>query len=175
LFLGMVAASLVVPISLVGGRWRARDYLLAATGAVVAFVVTGAPQLTANHSTPMVFVAAAVAVCALVLPGVSGSYILLTFGMYESTAQAIRELDFVYIGVFGLGMVVGLALFVKGLQWLLKHHRRVTMAAATGLIAGALRGVWPWQTDDRGLLAPSGDVALTVSLFLLGAATVLTI
>lgn len=174
LLLGMVAAAVSVPVMMVG-RWRVRDLLLATGAAAVGFLLAGQIHLTVTPTLPAVFVGAAVAVCALVLPGVSGSYILLTFGMYESTAQAIRELDFVYIGVFGLGMVVGLALFVKGLQWLLKHHRRVTMAAATGLIAGALRGVWPWQTDDRGLLAPSGDVALTVSLFLLGAATVLTI
>jgi putative membrane protein len=175
LFLGMVAASLVVPIAMVGSRWRLKDYLVAIAGAVVAFAVTGLPQLGESQSKPVVFVAAAVAICALVMPGVSGSFILLTFGVYEPTAQAVRDLDLAYIAVFGLGAVVGLALFVKGLQWLLEHHRRVTMVAATGLIAGALRGVWPWQTEDRGLLAPEGHVLVTVLLFLAGGATVLGI
>ena len=175
LFLGMVAASLVVPISMIGDRWRVRDYLVGLLALGVAFVVTGAPEVTSSPSMPLVFIAAAVAICALVLPGVSGSFILLTFGLYEPTSEAVNELDFGYIAVFGAGMVVGLALFVKVLQWLLERHRRLTLVAATGLIAGALRGVWPWQTDDRQLLAPDSHVGVAVGLFLLGAAVVITI
>jgi len=175
LFLGMVAASLVVPISMVGDRWRVRDYVVGLLGFAAAFVITGAPEISTTPSPPLIFIAAAVAICALVMPGVSGSFILLTFGLYEPTAEAVNELDLGYIAVFGAGMVVGLASFVKGLQWLLEHHRRLTLVAATGLIAGALRGVWPWQTDDRQLLAPDSHVAVATGLFLLGAAAVIAI
>src|SRR5690606_5963802 len=175
LFLGMITASLVVPISLTGSRWRVKDYLVAAAGAVAAFLITGAPQLADTESKLVVFLAAAVASCALVMQGVSGSFILLTIGVYEPTAQAVRDFDLAYIGVFALGATVGLALFVKGLQWLLEHRHRLTMVAATGLIAGALRGVWPWQTDDRRLLVPDAHDSVSVSLFLIGAARVLGI
>jgi putative membrane protein len=116
-----------------------------------------------------------VAVCALVLPGVSGAFLLLTFGLYEPTSEAVRTWDLGYLGVFILGMIVGLSLFVKGLQWLLEHRRRVTLAAMTGLIIGALRALWPWQTDERALLAPDTQVVLAVALAVLGAGVVLTI
>lgn len=175
LFLGMVGASLVVPITMVGDRWRPRDYLVAMLGVVAAFLITGAPQVADSPGLPIVFVAAAIAICALVMPGVSGSFILLTFGIYEPTSRAVSEFDLGYIAVFMAGMVVGLSLFVKGLQWLLQHQRRLTLVAATGLIAGALRGVWPWLTEDRQLLAPQDDVLAAVGLCVFGAALVLGI
>lgn len=175
LFLGMVAASLAVPITMIGSRWRGRDFLVAAAAVLAAFLLAGAPQLAEEPVLPVVFLVAAIAVCALVLPGVSGAFLLLTFGLYEPTSRAVREVDLVYIAVFGLGMVVGLSLFVKGLQWLLRHHRRTMLVAMTGLIAGALRALWPWQTEDRDLLAPDTHLAAATGLFLLGAAVVLAI
>jgi putative membrane protein len=175
LFFGMVAASLVVPVTMLGGRWRLREVAAAAIAAAAAFGVTGVPQLANEPPLVVVFVAAAVAVCALVLPGVSGAFLLLIFGLYEPTSEAVRTWDLGYLAVFVLGMVVGLSLFVKGLQWLLEHRRRVTLAAMTGLIIGALRALWPWQTEDRGLLAPEAHLAPVVALVLLGAAVVLAI
>jgi putative membrane protein len=175
LFFGMVAASLVVPVAMLGGRWRLREVAVAVLAAVAAFGVTGVPQLAVEPPLVVVFMAAAVAVCALVLPGVSGAFLLLIFGLYEPTSEAVRTWDLGYLAVFVLGMVVGLSLFVKGLQWLLEHRRRVTLAAMTGLIAGALRALWPWQTEDRALLAPEAHLGPAVALVLLGAAVVLVI
>ncbi|MCP3429991.1 DUF368 domain-containing protein, partial [Alteromonas sp. LMIT007] len=80
---------------------------------------------------PLVGLAAAVAVCALVLPGFSGSFLLLVFGLYEPTLRAVRDLDLAYIAVFGLGAVLGLASFVSVLTWLLEHHRRTLMVIMT--------------------------------------------
>ena len=175
LFFGMVAASLVAPVAMIGGRWRPRDCAAAVLGTAAAFLITGAPQLAGEPRVLVVFLAAAIAVCALVLPGVSGAFLLLVFGLYEPTAQAVRDWDLGYLAIFVLGMVTGLSLFVKGLQWLLEHWRRVTLAAMIGLIAGALRALWPWQTDDRGLLAPGDGAGLAVALAVLGAAAVLGI
>jgi putative membrane protein len=175
LFFGMVAASLVVPVTMIGGRWRPVEVATAAAAAVIAFLLAGAPQLATEPALPVVFLAAAVAVCALVLPGVSGAFLLLMFGLYEATSTAVREVDLVYIGTFAAGMVVGLSLFVKGLQWLLEHRRRLTLAAMTGLVVGALRALWPWQADDRGLLAPDDRVWAAAALVLLGAAVVLAV
>lgn len=175
LFFGMVAASLAVPVAMIGGRWRPQEVAAAVLAAVAAFLFTAAPQVTEQPGALVVLLAAAIVVCALVLPGVSGAFLLVMFGLYESTADAVRAVDLGYLAVFGLGMVVGLALFVKVLQWLLEHRRRITLAAMTGLIVGALRALWPWQTDDRGLLAPDGQVPVAVTLCLLGAAVVVTI
>jgi putative membrane protein len=175
LFFGMVAASLLVPIGMLGGRWRLREVAAAVLAAAAAFLVTGAPQLVGEPRAVVVFLAAAVAVCALVLPGVSGAFLLLTFGLYEPTSEAVRNWDLGYLAIFALGMVVGLSLFVKGLQWLLEHHRRVTVAAMTGLIIGALRALWPWQGDQRELLAPDSYVGPAIALAASGAVVVIAI
>jgi putative membrane protein len=175
LFFGLVLAALVVPIRMIGTRWRVRELLLAALAAVAAYLLMGQLHLSVEPVLPAVFLAAAVAVCALVLPGVSGSFLLLAFGLYVPTSDAVRELDLAYIGTFALGAVVGLALVVKGLQWLLSYRRRATLVVATGLILGALRALWPWQTEeDHELLAPvAGEVPGAVALCLLGIAVVL--
>jgi len=172
LLLGMVAAAVSVPVMMVG-RWRVRDLLLATGAAAVGFLLAGQIHLTVTPTLPAVFVGAAVAVCALVLPGVSGSFLLLAAGLYTPTRDAVRQLDLAYIGVFLLGAACGLSLFVKVLQWLLTRHRHVTLVLMTGLVVGALRALWPWQTDQAGLLAPvPGEIGVAVALCLLGAAVV---
>jgi putative membrane protein len=121
----------------------------------------------------LVGLAASVAICALVLPGVSGSFFLYTVGLYDATLEAVNQRDLAYIAVFALGALVGLASFVKLLQWLLEHRYRATIVVMTGLMAGSLRALWPWQTDDRELLPPGDDVLQMVLLAGAGAAVVL--
>lgn len=175
LFFGMVAAALVVPVMMVG-RWRLREVLYAVVAAIAAFVVMGQLRLTIDDpSLLVVFLAAAVAVCALALPGVSGAFLLLAFGLYGPTREAVRHLDLAYVGVFVLGAACGLSVFVKGLQWLLEHRRRITLAVMTGLILGALRALWPWQTEDNELLAPDSLGWVAAGLCLLGVAIVVSI
>ncbi|MGO2658335.1 DUF368 domain-containing protein [Mycetocola reblochoni] len=171
--LGLMAVSLIVPIRLVGPRWRAGEVLLAVVAAVGAFLLTGLPAGTVTDP-PMILVAAsaAIAVCALVLPGTSGSFLLLVFGMYAPTLAAVNDRDIGYLAVFMLGAVCGLALFVSGLRWLLATYHRVTFAVATGLMAGSLRALWPWQDADRGLQAPGDDLGVVTLMFLIGAAAV---
>jgi putative membrane protein len=172
LFFGLVLASVLVPVSMIGKPWRARDVFAVVAAGVAAFVLTGLPSATIDPNPLVVLLAASVAVCALVLPGVSGSFLLLTVGLYEPTIEAVNNRDFGYLGIFAAGMVIGLTLFVKLLQYLLEHHRRVTLAVMTGVIVGSLRALWPWQTDDRGLLAPGGNALSVFLLFLLGVAVV---
>ncbi len=172
LFAGLILASLVVPIRMVGGRWRMREYAVALVGAVAGFALTSLPQVDPlDPPLPVVALAAAFAVCALVLPGVSGSFLLLAVGMYAPTLAAVNERDFLYLGVFILGAMIGLGLFVSVLQWLLEHRRRVMLATMTGLMIGSLRALWPWQ-DESGLQAPGADLVPVVLLVLLGIAAV---
>jgi len=161
-FAGLILASLWVPITMVGSGWNLRMMALAALGATASFLFIGLPVLTdASDSLWWVAPAAAVAVCALVLPGVSGSFLLVTLGMYEPTLAAVNDRDFGYLGVFVLGAIVGLAAFVGVLQWLLEHRRVLTLVVMTGLMAGSLRALWPWQGEDRELLAmPEGGLAV---------------
>ncbi|MFD0776338.1 DUF368 domain-containing protein, partial [Streptomonospora algeriensis] len=171
-FFGLVLASLAVPYTASGRPWRARHYLVALVAAAAAFVLTGLPPAHVDPNPLIVMAAAAVAICALVLPGVSGSFILLTLGLYTSTMGAVHDRDFGYLGTFFIGAVLGLAFFVKLLQTLLERHHQITLVVLTGLLAGSLRALWPWQQEDRTLLAPEGDIPATVALAVAGFAVV---
>lgn len=152
-FFGMVLASIAVPLRMAGKLW-ARHWMAGILSAAVAFWLVSLPP---NHVEPywwIILPAAAVAVCALLLPGLSGSFLLLTLGLYEPTIQAASDFDLGYLGIFAAGMVIGVVTIVKGLQWLLTHHHTITLAVLTGVMFGALRAIWPWQTEDRVLLAP---------------------
>jgi putative membrane protein len=128
-----------------------------------------------------VFLAASVAVCALVVPGVSGSFLLLAVGMYTTTLGAVEDRDLLYLAVFGAGAVLGLGSFVQVLRYLLNSHRRTTLLVMSGLMIGSLRALWPWQSTSGGggeaegpgqLVAPYAPVLGPVLLALLGAAVV---
>lgn len=175
LFFGLVLTSLWVPYSGSGKRWTAGNYALGLVVAAGAFVLTGLPPAHMPTHPLVVGLAGAVAICALVLPGVSGSFILLTLGLYEPTMDAVNTRDYGYIAAFGTGCVVGLALFVKLLKWLLENYHHITLVVMTGLMAGSLRALWPWQDDDRNLLAPSGSAGLTFTLIALGIALVIAV
>ncbi|RZT62441.1 putative membrane protein [Microcella alkaliphila] len=175
-FAGLIIASLIVPIGMVGGRWKPHEYLVFAAAAALTFVLTGLPRAADQDPTFIVIVvAAAVAVCALVLPGVSGSYLLLTVGMYAPTLAAVNDRNFGYLGTFILGAILGLGVFVSGLQWLLAKRRRITLVVMTGLMAGSLRALWPWQTDDGGLEPVGSDGPLMLGLAVAGAAVILAL
>ncbi|MBB6170706.1 putative membrane protein [Nocardiopsis mwathae] len=175
LFFGLVLASLWVPYSGSGRTWKAGHYLLALVVAAGAFLLTGLPPAHVEPDFLIVAGAAAVAICALVLPGVSGSFILLTFGLYTVTMDALNTRDLGYISTFALGAFFGLAFFVKLLQWLLENYHHITLVVLTGLMAGSLRALWPWQDGDRTLQAPQGDVPVTVALAVVGFAVVVTV
>lgn len=173
-FLGLVAASLVVPWSQIRER-TGRSVLVAIAAAVPAFVLSGLPPGTIDDPVlPVVFIGAMVAVSAMILPGVSGSFLLLVAGLYEPTLRAVDERNMTYLGVFLVGMVLGLGLFSLLLGRLLDRHHDVTMAALVGLMAGSLRALWPWQDESRALLSPQ-DPLVPVLLVVLGAAIVVGI
>ncbi len=177
LFFGLVAAGIAVPLGILvrtpPGGVSVKDVVLIIVATIVAAVLTGLPP--GDVSDPpliVVFFAAAAAICALVIPGVSGSFLLLSFGLYETTISAVNDLDLTYLAVFALGAIFGLAAFVSLLRWLLDHQARITMAVIVGLMLGSLRALWPWQDADRNLLAPSSDVLSVILLALAGVAIV---
>jgi putative membrane protein len=174
LFLGMVAASVAVPILALGGLRGLGEWALVAGAAVLAWFLTGLPPAeTGRPPYWLVAIAAAFAICALVLPGLSGSFLLLVLGLYEPTLEALDQRNYAYIGAFMIGAVVGLGLFVKLLQWLLAYHRRLLLPVLAGLMIGAMRALWPWQDADRALLAPDAEAPAMIPLVLLGAALVI--
>jgi putative membrane protein len=179
-FFGLIVAAIYVPAHLVtrlnGGRWGVRDVVIALIAAVVVFLITGLPPTTIDDPSPLVILgSAAIAICALVLPGVSGSFLLLSFGMYEPTIQAVNDRNLTYLAIFALGAVLGLAVFVSILRWLLEHRAHITLVILTGFMVGSLRALWPWQTEERGLQGPGDDVLGVVLLAAAGAAIVVVL
>lgn len=151
LFFGLVAASIAVPLLMLPARTSrqpaALGVLAFVVAAALAFWMTGLAGGGNVEEPPLiaVFFVASIAICALVVPGVSGSFFLLAVGMYTTTLRAVDERNLVYIGVFMLGAVVGLALFVNILRYFLHNHRWWTLVIMAGLMLGSLRALWPWQ------------------------------
>src|SRR5690625_621029 len=181
LFFGMVAASVLVPLLMVRddvryrGKqlgWRHAAFFVIA--AVIAFVVLSLPATNAlEPHWYTVLPAAAIAVSALVLPGLSGSLVLLTVGLYEPTLRAVEARDLGYLGVFASGMVIGLIVIVQILKWLLDNHHATTLIMLTGVMLGALRALWPYQSEDGALLPIGAGFGLNLVLGVIGAVIVL--
>lgn len=158
-FLGLICGSLVVPLRLAGGLGGGR-WALAGIAAAAAFLLAGLPETEVDDPAPIAVLGAAmVAICAMILPGVSGSFILLALGMYAPTIAAVNDRDLGYLAIFALGAAVGLGAFSKLLNRLLRDHHDATMAVLLGLMVGSLRAVWPYQNAERGLEAPPGGTA----------------
>lgn len=191
LFFGMVLASVAVPFrmmlqGLATERFRrvalGRDpadvrlrpvHLIGGLVAAAAtFLLVSLPPASVEAHPLVLVPAAMVAVSALVLPGLSGSFLLLTFGLYEPTLRAVDELDLAYLGVFALGMALGMVVVVKLLKWLLDHHHTITLAILTGVMLGGLRTLWPWQDEARVLTVPGDDAGPAALLALAGFAVV---
>ena len=92
-----------------------------------------------------IFLSGAVAICAMILPGISGSFILLILGKYAYILDAVNERDFAVLAVFGLGCVVGILTFARIISWLLDHYHNIAVALLAGFMIGSLGKIWPWK------------------------------
>lgn len=180
-FFGLVIATVVLLLSEIK-HWNAARVALFITGIVTAVTISSLPILTTAPSLPYLFFAGAIAICAMILPGVSGSFILLLLGAYNAVLEAVNTMNLSVIFTVMAGMATGLLLFTRALKWLLSHYYQGTLALLTGFIAGSLVKVWPWKVDALGTLNseaihnvapwqyPTGAQWLvTLSLMLLGA------
>ena len=172
LFFGMILVSLHVPYKMATKVWVARDYLAALLAALIAFGLMSLPRAAAfEPNLLVVFLGATVAICALVLPGVSGSFLLLALGLYAPTIAAVNDRNWLYLLIFILGAIVGLGAFSTLLSWLLTNKRRVTLVIMSGLMLGSLRALWPWQDQQGTILSPDRFepvVALIVGVVVVG-------
>jgi putative membrane protein len=177
LFFGLITGSVVLAWRLVGTRDVGR-VAVAAAAAVAAFFVLGLKSGPVDDPAWWLFLTAgAVAVCAMILPGVSGSFLLLMLGMYDSVLALVTDRDVTMLAIFVLGCVVGLAVFSTALHWALANHHDTVLAAMVGLMLGSLRVLWPWPdgTDSTTLAAPSDDVVIPVIVAVVAAAVVLAV
>jgi putative membrane protein len=143
-FFGLIIASAVF-IGRQLSQWNISNIIALVIGAVIAYFITIVSPASPNEAIWFVFLAGAIAISAMILPGLSGSFILLLMGMYSYIFGAIKELDIAVIGVFGLGCLVGILSFSHVLSWTFKHYKDITLAFLTGLMLGSLNKVWPWR------------------------------
>ena len=177
LFFGLVVGSIVIASTLVRS-WDVQRFAVLGGVAVVAFVLLGLRSGPVEDPALWVFFGSgAIAICAMILPGVSGSFLLLMLGMYDTVLAAVTDRDISALGVFMLGAVVGLALFSQVLHWGLVNHERTVLAGLIGLMVGSLRVLWPWPdgTDGTEVSGPQGDWWVPVGLAVLGALVVVAI
>jgi len=150
-FFGLVVATVVILLSEIK-RWNATRAGLFIIGIVTAVVISNLPLLATTPSLPYLFFAGAIAICAMILPGISGSFILLLMGAYDTVLEAVHTLNLTIIFTLMAGMATGLLIFTRVLKWLLARYYQGTLALLTGFIAGSLVKVWPWKVDALGTL-----------------------
>lgn len=155
-FFGLIVAS----IYFVGKqitKWNIPIIIALILGAIIAFYVTTLPALANNDNSLYLFIAGAIAICAMILPGISGSFILIILGAYKTLSDAFHDFDIKKILIFSTGAVIGLLSFSHVLKWLFKHYHNITLALLTGFIFGSLNKVWPWKetltwhTNSKGI------------------------
>lgn len=194
-FFGLVLAS-IVTVARRGKPWNQARVGLAAVAAAVAFLVVGLVPVETPDALWFVFVCGVIAFCALILPGISGSFMLLLLGKYQyilgnvnGLKSALKTADInaviqhtLPLTVLALGGIVGLMSICRLLGWLMREHYSPTLAVLTGLMIGSLRKVWPWKNDffkssEMNILPQEfdGDFGKTVGLILAGLAIVLVI
>lgn len=133
-------------------KMKGSDYIGFIFGALIAYAITSFVPGETTNSLWFVFVSGAIAICAMILPGISGSFILLLLGKYDYVLGAVKDLDLVVIAVFGLGCLIGIISFSKLIHWLLQHYKPVTMSVLAGFMLGSLNKIWPWKIDFDNVL-----------------------
>lgn len=141
-------------------RWNWTRGLSFVLGAAFAWWITVAAPVQWGSDPLSLFFAGAIAICAMILPGISGSFLLVLMGLYATVLGAVKSFDLAVLAVFAAGCLVGILSFARVLSWLLARYRDLTLAFLTGLMLGSLNKVWPWKhtltwrTDSRGQQVP---------------------
>lgn len=156
-FFGLVLASIVVIFKSV----KAIDWKMVLFSFLFAFIAyyitTLEPLVNEDASSVFLFLSGALAICAMILPGISGSFILVLLGAYTPVLTAIKDRDFQSIAIVGLGAIVGLLSFARVLKWLFEHFKNWTLMGLIGFIIGSLNKIWPWKEVLTWRINSKGD------------------
>ena len=143
-FFGLILASAVLLLRQVP-HWQWRNVCVLLLGAGIALLVALAPRSGFIDGNLGVFLAGFIAICAMILPGISGSFILVLLGMYASVLAAVESFDLLFLAIFAVGAGCGLLSFSRLLHWLLSRYQATAVALLTGFLFGSLTVVWPWK------------------------------
>jgi len=166
-FFGLIIASAIY-IGKQVTKWGVTQIACLIAGIAIAYYITIAAPSEGNTALWFVFISGVIAISALILPGISGSFILLLMGMYTiiipTLKETLRTFDtegLIMMGVFGAGCLVGLMTFSRLLSWTFKNYHNATMAALTGFMIGSLNKIWPWRKAVKGLDEKGNIVMIT--------------
>ena len=143
-FFGLVFASIFFVGKQVT-KWNVANILSFIVGAIIAYVITDLPPMHSPESSWFIFLSGAIAICAMILPGISGSFILLLLGSYDIVLRAIKNIEIKTMLIFGAGCVVGLLSFSRLLKWMFAKFHNLTVALLSGFLLGSLNKIWPWK------------------------------
>lgn len=170
-FFGLVLASILF-IGKQITTWSIATLIALVVSVILAYYITTLePLISESTSSIFMFLAGALAICAMILPGISGAFILVLLGAYKPVLEAIHSRDFKTIALVGLGAIVGLLTFSKLLKWLFDHHKNLTLAALTGFVIGSLNKIWPWKEtltwrlNSHGVKVPFNEQSVLPSQF----------
>ncbi len=167
LFLGIIVASAVV-IAIQVESTRKSAIIFIGAGLFVGYLIGSIPAGTFGHSLPVIFLTGMIALCAMILPGLSGAYLTLLLGQYEYMLQAIRDVSLPEIVAFIAGGAVGILLFSRALRYLLDHYTAVLLAFLTGLMLGSTRTLFE-RIGEAGGFTPEVLIACTTGFILIAA------
>tara|TARA_B100000282_G_C31734913_1_gene492892 strand:- start:2087 stop:2926 length:840 start_codon:yes stop_codon:yes gene_type:complete len=142
------------------------DFFTVFVGLVIGLSFFFVSSLSTSNSIFSIFLAGFIAISAMLLPGISGSYILLILGKYEFMLDSISSFNWINILIFSFGAVTGILSFSKMIHYLLKNYYRSTIFFLSGLMMGALNKVWPWQLDNK-IVLPEGDILMPFIIFII--------
>ncbi len=158
-FFGLIVASALL-VSRQVGKWKAAPVMALVAGAAIGYVITALSPTSTPDTWWFIILSGAIAICAMILPGISGSFILLLLGKYYFIMTALSEMNLVVLGLFAVGAATGIISFSHALSWLLKRWQSVVVALLMGFMLGSLNKVWPWKrvietyTDSHGAVHP---------------------
>ncbi len=138
-------------------HWKVGVLLALPIGALLAFWVTSLHPVDSPEALYYTFIAGAIAICAMILPGISGSFLLLILGKYEGILNAVNQKDFFTLGIFAVGCAIGIMLFSRVISWFLKHHHAITIALLSGFMLGSINKIWPWKKVLSYRMTSGGD------------------
>lgn len=170
-FFGLVLASTWI-VSKDIKKWNWKTILCFIVGGVVAFYITVATPAETPNSLWFIFLCGTIAICAMILPGISGSFILVLLGKYSYIMESVKNLDLIVIIVFMIGAIVGITSFSRLLSYTLRNFYDVTVAVLAGFMLGSLNKVWPWKEttetfiDSHGIVKPLTEVNIWPNTFI---------
>ena len=143
-FFGLIIISVIHMLKQVD-KWNVSRFIAIILGVTFAYGITVLHPVAMDPTPLNIFIAGGIAICAMILPGISGSFILLLLGMYGPILAAAKSVDVFTLGLFAVGCVAGLLTFSHVLSWILRSYRDIALTLLTGLMIGTLGKIWPWK------------------------------